>query len=70
MGETPSAFGKRLLGSKALALIGVVLMITGGLAFLNSLGSGGGYFPAALALSGAVLVLIAVLKGIVPKAWR
>ena len=70
MGETPLAFGKRLLGSKALALIGVVLMIVGGVAFLNSLGTGGGYLPSALVLSGAVLIVIALLKGIIPKARR
>ena len=70
MGETSSALGKRLLGSKALALIGVVLMIVGGVAFLNSLGSGGGYLPSALVLSGAVLIGIALLKAIIPKARR
>ena len=69
MGDTPSASGKRLLGSKALALTGVVLMIVGGLAFLNSLGSGGGYLPSGLVLSGAVLIVVALLKGI-SKAWR
>lgn len=61
--------GNPLLGSKSLAAIGVVLMITGVTLFLNSLGSGGGYFPAAMVISGAVLVAIAILKGIL-KAWR
>jgi hypothetical protein len=46
MGQTPSLLRKRLLRSKLLAAIGVVLTIIGGLAFLNSVGSGGGYFPA------------------------
>lgn len=69
MNETHSALSKRLLGSKALALIGAVLMIVGGLTFLNSLGSGGGYLPSALVLSGAVLIVVAVLKGI-SKLWR
>ena len=44
-------------------------MISGGLAFLNSLGLGGGYFPACLVVSGLVLVLVALLKGIL-KASR
>ena len=69
MGETPSVLGKRLLGSKALALIGVALMIAGGLVFLNSLGLGGGYFPAFLVFSGLVLVLVALWKRIL-KAPR
>ena len=45
-------------------------MIVGGVAFLNSLGTGGGYLPSALVLSGAVLIVIALLKGIIPKARR
>ena len=44
-------------------------MIAGGLVFLNSLGLGGGYFPAFLVFSGLVLVLVALWKGIL-KAPR
>jgi len=64
MGETPSLFRKRLLRSKPLAAIGVVLMMIGGLAFLNSLGSGGGYFPATLIVSGAGVIVGAIVKSI------
>jgi hypothetical protein len=58
MGETPAALGKPLLGSKPLAAIGVVLIITGGMEFLNYLASGGAYFPADLVISGAVLIVV------------
>jgi hypothetical protein len=44
-------------------------MISGTVLFLNSLGLGGGYFPAALVISGAVLVVVAILKSVL-KAWR
>jgi hypothetical protein len=66
--RTPLLRGKRLLGSKPLAAIGIVLMITGGIAFFNSLGSGGGYFPAVLVISGAVLIVVAILK-VFLKPW-
>lgn len=66
---SPSVFWRRLLGAKALAVIGLLLILSGGLAFLNALGLGGGYFPAALVVFGAVLLLIAFLKGIF-KIWQ
>jgi len=69
MGDTPSLLRKRLMSSALLTLIGIALVIIGGLLFLNSLGSGGGYFAAALIISGVVLVLVAILKSII-KAVR
>jgi hypothetical protein len=62
--QTPSPLVKRLLGSKPLAAMGVIIMIIGGLLFLNSLGSGGGYFPAVLVICGAALLVVAILKSI------
>jgi hypothetical protein len=50
---------------KLLAAIGGALMIIGGLLFLNSLGSGGGYFSAALIISGLGFLLVAILKAII-----
>ena len=66
MGETPS-LRNRLVSSTLLTLIGIVLII-GGLLFLNSLGSGGGYLAAALIISGVVLVLVDVVMGIIKAA--
>lgn len=56
---------KRLVSSGLWALIGIVLVIAGGVAFLNSLGSGGGFFATALIVSGAVFILAAILKRII-----
>ena len=67
MGETPS-LRNRLVSSTLLTLIGIVLLIIGGLLFLNSLGSGGGYLAAALIISGVVLVLVDVVMGIIKAA--
>lgn len=60
---SPSVLWRRLLGAKALAVIGLLLILSGGLAFLNALGLGGGYFPAALVAFGTVLLLVGFLKG-------
>ena len=51
-------FWRRLLGAKALAVIGLLLILSGGLAFLNALGLGGGYFPAALVVFGQSFFLL------------
>ena len=56
---------KRRVTSKLLAAIGSALMITGGVLFLNSLGSGGGYFSAALVIAGLAFLLVAILKAII-----
>ena len=66
---TRSSGGKRVLGSKFLALVGVALMIVSVLAFLNSLGRGGGYLSAAMFVCGAVLIVVAIVK-VVVRAWR
>ena len=60
---------RRLLGAKALAVIGLLLILSGGLAFLNALGLGGGYFPAALVVFGQSFFLLPFLKGIF-KIWQ
>jgi hypothetical protein len=54
--------------SKVTAAIGSALIITGGLLFLNSLGSGGGYFSAALIISGAALIVVAIVKAVIKAA--
>lgn len=65
MGETPSLPPKSPISSKLLAVIGIVLVIAGGAAFLNSLGSGGGYLVAVLIISGVLLVLVALLRSVI-----
>jgi hypothetical protein len=58
------------LSSKLLAAIGIVWVIIGGVAFLNSLGSGGGYLAAISVICGALLILGAIVNGIVKAARR
>jgi len=65
MGGTQSSIVKRLTSFAALSVVGVGLVILGGLLFLNSLGSGGGYLPAALILSGVILVFVAIARAII-----
>ena len=49
---------------KVLAGIGVVLVIVGFAAFLQLLGSGGGYFATALITAGLLSIAAAIVKGI------
>ena len=56
--------------SKYFAIIGVALVIIGGLAFLNSLGSGGGYFETALVISGIVFIIFAIIRSIINISRR
>jgi hypothetical protein len=59
---------KRRLSSKLLAAIGIVLVIAGGVAFLNSLGSGGGYLAAVSIICGALLIVAAIVNIIIKAA--
>jgi len=65
MGGMQSSIVKRLTSSAALLIVGVGLVILGGLLFLNSLGSGGGYLPAALILSGVIVIFTAIARAII-----
>ena len=64
MNHTPQTVRKGI-PSKYFAIIGVALVIIGGLAFLNSLGSGGGYFATALVVCGIVLTIFAIVRSII-----
>lgn len=55
---------RRRLSAKVLAGIGVALLIVGFTAFLQSLGSGGGYFATALIIAGVLFIAAAIIKGI------
>ena len=66
----PEWIQKRRFSSKLLAAIGIVLVITGFVAFLNSLGSGGGYLAASAIICGAVLILSAIVNSIIKAARR
>jgi hypothetical protein len=68
MGNIPQVTKKRRLSSTLLAAIGIVLVITGGTAFLNSLGSGGGYLAAVSIICGALLILTAIVNSIIKAA--
>lgn len=68
MGNIPRVIKKRRLSSKLLTAIGIVLVIIGGVAFLNSLGSGGGYLAAVSIICGALLVLAAIVNSIIKAA--
>jgi hypothetical protein len=63
MRETRQAIRKEI-ASKYFAIAGVALVVIGVLAFLNSLGSGGGYFATALVVSGIVLIIGAIVRGV------
>ena len=69
MTDTRPAIRKGI-ASKYFAFVGIALVIVGGLAFLNSLGSGGGYFAAALVISGIMLILGSIIKGIIKVTNR
>ena len=58
------------IASKYFAIAGIALVAVGGLLFLNSLGSGGGYFAAVLAIFGIVLIIGAIVRGIVSAVSR
>ena len=64
MSQAPQAVHKRI-PSKYFAIIGVALVIVGGLAFLNSLGSGGGYVETTLVISGIVFIIVAIIRSII-----
>ncbi len=68
MGEISLAF-RKLLRPRLLVVIGASLVIAGVIVFLNSLGSGGGYFPAALIASGTFLIVVAIVKRMI-RAFR
>jgi len=63
MRETRQAIRKGI-PSKYFAIAGVALVVIGVLAFLNSLGSGGGYFATVLVVCGIVLIIGAVVRGV------
>lgn len=69
MSHSPQALHKGI-PSKYVALLGIALFIVGGLAFLNSLGSGGGYFATALVISGLLLVIGAIVRGVIRTVSR
>ena len=66
----PEWIEKRRLSSKLLAAIGIVLVITGFVTFLNSLGSGGGYLAASVIICGALLILSAIVNSIIKAARK
>ena len=69
MNETPQIVRKGI-PSKYVALLGIALVIIGGFAFLNSLGSGGGYFAMVLMISGIVLIIGAIIRGVIKAVSR
>ena len=70
MGIISQMVHKRRVSSKLLAAIGSVLVIAGGVAFVNSLGSGGGYLATLSIFCGAVLILGAIVNSIIKAARR
>jgi hypothetical protein len=64
MKYTPLIRG-RVISATLLSLAGIGLLIVGFLLFLNSLGSGGGYFAAVLMISGVLLIVTAIVRGII-----
>ena len=70
MSIIPEVVHKRRISSKLLAAIGIVLVIAGGVAFVNSLGSGGGYLAALSIICGALLILGAIVNSIIKAARR
>jgi uncharacterized membrane protein len=68
MGNILQVIKKRRLSSKLLAAIGIVLVIAGGVAFLNSLGSGGGYLAAVSIICGALLIVASIVNIIIKAA--
>ena len=69
MRDTRQAVPKGI-ASKYFAIAGTAFVIIGVLAFLNALGWGGGYFAAALVISGVVLILAAIVRCIVGAVSR
>ena len=69
MGESPQLVRKGI-PSRYLAITGIALAFIGGLMFLNSLGSGGGYFATGLMFSGVVVVIGAVVRAIINAVSR
>jgi hypothetical protein len=67
MADAPSVLRKATKSSKVLGVIGIGLLVTGFIAFLNTLGSGGGYFAAAVTISGAALILVSIVQAIVHR---
>ncbi len=63
MRDTRQAIRKSI-ASKYFAIAGIAFVTIGVLAFLNSLGSGGGYFATALVISGIVLIIGAIVSAV------
>ena len=63
MRDTRQAIRKGI-ASKYFAIAGISFVTIGVLAFLNSLGSGGGYFATALVISGIVLIIGAIVSAV------